>query len=73
MPRYFSGRNILVKTQVNPLIESENYSSYDPTVKEKYVTHNAVLLGKEGNKFIVEVKGSSEPIKVGVAETLELN
>jgi hypothetical protein len=72
-PRYFACRNILVKTHVQPLIESPQYSTYDASIPEKYVTHNAKLIGKEGSNFIVEVTNAPDLIKVPVKETLELN
>jgi hypothetical protein len=72
-PRYFPGRMILVKTHVQPLIESPHYSTYDASITEKYVTHNAKLVGREGNDFIVEVANAPDLIKVPVKETLELN
>ena len=73
MPRYFKGRPILVKAHVNTLIESEEYSSYDEKVGERFVTHNAILVGREGNHFLIDVKNSPNLIKVPLKETLELN
>ena len=46
---------------------------YAPDVKETYVTHLAVLMGKIGDEFVVNVKGAGGPVKVSVKETLELN
>jgi hypothetical protein len=48
------------------LIEAADYSCFDSSVKEKYVTHNAVLVGKDGDSFLVEVKGAPSQIKVPV-------
>ena len=45
MPRYFPGRNILVKAHVHNLTHAPEYSSYDAGQTERYVTHNAVLEG----------------------------
>jgi hypothetical protein len=73
MPRYFPGRNILVKTHVNPLIESKQYSIYDSKIKETYVTHNATLVGRKGKSFVAEVKGCDMLIEVPIEETLILN
>ena len=75
MPRYFPGRNILVKTTVNNLTRSPDYQSFDPRQSQKYVTHNAVLEGISPDKkhFTVSVRGASDLIKVPVEETLQLN
>lgn len=75
MPRYFPGRNILIKTKVVIDHDLANYMSYDQT-GESFVTHRATLIGMDTatNTFQVEVDGKEDgPISVPVAETLELN
>ena len=72
MPRYFPGRDILVKATVEPSHDSQNYMRYD-SKQEKYCTHNAKLIGRDGTNFIAEVEGCPEPLSVPVAETLLLN
>ena len=54
-PRYFQGRQLLVKHCVDPLIESPQFMRYDKNQSNKFVTHNAILVGKEENDFIVEI------------------
>ena len=72
MPRYFAGRDILVRANVNPQVDAANYMMHDPA-SDKFATHNARLVGRDGSNFVVELKGSEQPIKVPVAETLEMN
>jgi len=59
MPRYFHGRNILVKAPVFDRTQSPDYQSYNPSQSKKYVTHNAILVGisEDRKNFIVELKG----------------
>ena len=52
MPRYFAGRDIIVKATVNPFVGNQHYMMYDPS-QETYSTHNAKLVGREGSDFIV--------------------
>ena len=76
MPRYFPGRNILVKTTVNPDHDSPDYMSYSTTETEKLVTHRATLVGYDAaaKTFSVEVDGKNDgPLQVPVNETLVLN
>ena len=72
MPRYFVGRDILVRANVNPRVDAANYMMHD-TSSGKFATHNARLIDKDGINFVVELKGSKQPIKVPVTETLEMN
>ena len=72
MPRYFVGRDILVRANVNPAVDAANYMMYDPS-SDKFATHNARLVGRDGGDFVVELQGSEKPIKVPVVETLEMN
>ena len=65
MPRYFAGRDIIVKATVNPFVGDQNYMMFDPS-QEKYCTHNAKLVGREGNDFIVQIRGSNDTLKVPV-------
>ena len=62
MPRYFEGRNILVKAKVHIQPKQKNYMTFDEEAKEKHVTHNAVLKGisADRKKFLVQVDGSEE-------------
>ena len=47
---------------------------YQPMATEKFVTHKAVLVGREGANFLVEVDGKTDgPLSVPIRETLELN
>ena len=76
MPRYFAGRKILVKAQVGSLEGSDDYMRYIGGAADKFVTHNATLVGmeEETKSFIVEVDGKDDgPLKVPIKETLELN
>ena len=72
MPRYFKGRKILIKTTVDPYIDSDTYMSYNPK-GERFVTHNATLVARTDKNFIVDVEGASSLLEVPIEETLELN
>lgn len=47
---------------------------YDPQAQDKFVTHRATLIGREGNDFIVDIDGKTDgPAIVPIQETLMLN
>ena len=73
MPRYFPGRPIWVKTNVEIEHDSPNYMQYLANASEKFVTHRATLVGMDqaSNTFSVEIDGKTDgPINVPVKETL---
>lgn len=73
-PRYFPGRAILVKAHVETRKDSANYMLYRHDAREKFVTHRAHLVGREGDEFIVEIDGKTDgPARAPVQETLQLN
>lgn len=51
MPRYFPGRKCLVRTTVDADPTSSSYMSYKSN-GDRLVTHQAILVGKEGDNFL---------------------
>ena len=73
MPRYFAGRNILVKAKVELDHDSHNYMAYSPSAAEKFVTHRAILIGGDiaAGKLYVKIDGKEDgPLEVPLAETM---
>ena len=76
MPRYFAGRNILVKAKVELDHDSPNYMAYQQNAPERFVTHRATLVGCDlpAKKLLVQLDGKDDgPLEVPLQETMELN
>lgn len=72
--RYIPGRQVMVKTTIDPNIDGPRsaflaYKEGGTTA----VTYRAVLVGEEGDKFLVKVDGKNEPLKVPKTDIYALN
>ena len=48
---------------------------YDASAGDRFVTHRAHLIGRDGDHFIVDIDGKTDGLmtNVPIAETLEFN
>ena len=64
-----------MKAKVDINKDSPNYMMYDASAGDRFVTHRAHLIGRDGDHFIVDIDGKTDGVmtNVPIAETLELN
>lgn len=71
--RYVLGRQIIVRTQVNPVFQPAKqfltYKADGPTA----LTYRATLAGENGDNFLVKLDGQREPIEMPKAEVARYN
>eukprot|EP00494_Astrolonche_serrata_P025077 UN25338 len=65
-PRYFIGKQVLVRTTIDPSGKSneKDFLCYHEKLKTEYVTHKAKIIGVEDDMFTVEVAGKVGPMKL---------
>ncbi|MDP7038035.1 MAG: hypothetical protein QGI45_02675 [Myxococcota bacterium] len=72
-PRYLPGRQVMVRTTLQTQDRSNGvFGTYDPNGNVG-ITHKASILGEEGDKFLIQIDGSDDPIKLSKKEIYELN
>ncbi len=74
--RYLPGRQILVKTTVNPDISAgKGFLEFKPQDQGGVaaVTYRATITGEKGDNFLVKVDGRDEPLEVPKTDAFALN
>lgn len=71
--RYLPGRQVLVKTTVDPKIDGGSSFLAFKEGGASAVTYRARLVGEDGDKFLVKVDGREQPLAVSKAEIFALN
>ncbi|MEE8408496.1 MAG: hypothetical protein V3T05_02725 [Myxococcota bacterium] len=67
-PKYFVGRELFVKTNVNHRGSRRQPAGYYDAACEVSFTHRGVLLGRRGDDFLVDLAGAAEPLSFGHTE-----
>jgi hypothetical protein len=73
MPRYFDGKQVFVRTTTSN--DKDDFGKFQAGGTSR-ITHRGTIVGRDGDKFYVEVpgaRGGKQTIEVSKAEMLELN
>lgn len=67
-PKYFVGRELFIKTNVNHRGSRRRPAGFYDAECEPAFTHRGVLVGRRGDDFLVDLDGAEEPLSFGHTE-----